>query len=556
MRPRHARAGAVAHRHAAHAEEGFLVALAKGLQHLERVDRRHVELAQANQRGDLASGLELLGGQPGQHPLQARAEGVDHIGGDCHAHGPLVPAEADCEVGALLDRVEEVHGPDGAAAAARLPVLRDGEDDRGHMVLVHETAGDDALDALVPAAAGDDHGTLAVPGALGLGDGRVGELALDGAAVGVDLLEAAREHGRLGHVVGQQQAEGDVGLAHATRRVEAGHEREGQVVGRDGREVAARRRGQGHDAGARGGAHAGDAVGHERAVLALQEHHVGHGAQAGQVGQGEPQVGHAQARAQLAHDLERHAHAGQLARGAGGVELGVAHGHAPGHQVGGLVVVGDHHVDAAREQGLDLAGCGDAVVDRHDQLRVAGLHHAVEPRLGEAVALREAVGHKGVHVRAQLGQADGEQAGGGHAVHVEVAEDRDRLAQADGALQAVGRLAQARDAQGVAPVALERRGQEGARRRSVGDAAGHEHARHQRRHAKLRHQAPLSRHVTCQYLPAPTVGKPRHGYSAPSAVLSPTGVAVVAPYFFSIFAHFGSRVFHIARSGEATAKLE
>ena len=408
----------------------------------------------------------------------------------------------------------------------------------------------------MPAAAGDDHGTLAVPDALGLGDRRVGQLALDRATVGVDLLELCGEGRGLGHVVGEQDAEGHVRLAHAAGRVEAGHERERQSVSRDGREVAARRRGQGHDARARGRAHAGDTVGNQGTVLPLQEHHIRDGAEAGEVREAAPEVGHAEAEAQLADDLESDADTGELARGTSRIELGIADGHALRHQVGRLMMIGDHDVDAAGKQAFDLMGGGDAVVHRHDEVGMAGIDHTDECSLGKAVALRKTVGNEGIDIGTQLAQAEGEQGRGGHTVHVEIAEDRDRLAQPDGALQAVGGLAQAGDAEGVAPVALKRGREECARCIGIRDAAGNEDPRYQRRDPELGGKAAAFALIPFEYLPPFAADQPRHDYLSLPAMASSTGAALVFPYFASSLAHLGSRVFHIASSGEATAKLE
>ena len=57
----------VLHRDAAHGEERLLVALAKGLQRLERGDGGYGELGEAHDCRDLAARLELLGGQGIEH---------------------------------------------------------------------------------------------------------------------------------------------------------------------------------------------------------------------------------------------------------------------------------------------------------------------------------------------------------------------------------------------------------------------------------------------------------------------------------------------------------
>ena len=233
------------------------------------------------------------------------------------------------------------------------------------MVGVGDAAGHDALHALVPALTRYDHRAATVVGGLGCGKGGLGELRLYLAARVVDLLKAGRQDGGLGGVVGVEQVEGHVGGTHAPRRVEARHQREGQGVSRDLRDVHARRGRKRHDAWARGAPHVRDAVGHQRAVLALQQHHVGDGPEHGHLGVATPQLGLAQAVAQHVDELEGNAGTSQLARGALGPELRVGYGNALRNEVARLVVVGDHHVEALLQQPFHLARGGDAVVDGH-----------------------------------------------------------------------------------------------------------------------------------------------------------------------------------------------
>ncbi len=158
---RTAHAAAGTHDHAARGQQRHLVALAKGFERPQRLDRGHVELVEAHDGRDLAGVDELLGGELGQHALEAGAEGVDVGGIDRDAHGARVPAKAHEQIGALLDRLEEVDRAHGAARAMGHAV-GDGEEDRGHVVAVDHAARNDALDALVPALAAHDDGATAV----------------------------------------------------------------------------------------------------------------------------------------------------------------------------------------------------------------------------------------------------------------------------------------------------------------------------------------------------------------------------------------------------------
>ena len=202
--------------------------------------------------------------------------------------------------------------------------------------------------------------------------------------------------------------------------------------------------------------HMGDTVGHQGTILALQQHHVGDGAQRGDLGVAPPEVGLAQAVPQHVDKLERHARTGELPRGAVWPELGVGHGDANGHEVARLVVVGDDHVDALRQEPLHLVRCGDAVVDRHHERGVAPLDDPGQSLLREAVTLAKAIWNEGVCVPAKVAQAQGEQTGGAHSVHVEIAKDRHGLAMLDGELKAVGGFAHTGNEHGVVPVALQR----------------------------------------------------------------------------------------------------
>ena len=308
-------------------------------------------------------------------------------------------AKAHEHVGALLHGVEEVDLADRAARAAGDAVL-DGEEDGRDVIAVDDAARHDALHALVPTLAADDDAAASLVGPLDLGHGGLGERGLYVAALGVDLLELARKDGRLRWVVGEQQVKGHVRRAHAARGVQARDDGEGQAVGRDLGDVLARRRREGHQAGPGDPAHAREALCHQGAVLALEQHHVGERAQRGHVGVVEPEVGLAQAAPQLADELQGHAGAGELAGGTVGGELGVGHGNALGHEVGRLVVVGHHDVDALGDEPRHLLAGSDAVVHGDDEVGLAGLPHAGQGLAGQAVPLAEAVGDEGVDIGA------------------------------------------------------------------------------------------------------------------------------------------------------------
>ncbi len=182
-----------------------------------------------------------------------------------------------------------------------------------------------------------------------------------------------------------------------------------------------------------------------------------------------------------------------------------------GHQVCGLVVVGDHDVDAAGEKVFDLVSCGDAVVDSDDKRRVAAGDHAVQGLGRQAVALAKTVRDIGLDARAQATKAQGKQAGRAHAVHVKVTKDGDLLAAFDGLLDAIGHLGHAGDVQGVCPVAVKRRREERAGVLDRLDTARRQHASDQRIETQLVYQVFLGCGVGGQKRPAGAVRQARHG---------------------------------------------
>ena len=201
-------------------------------------------------------------------------------------------------------------------------------------------------------------------------------------------------------------------------------------------------------------------------------------------------------------ELQGDARAGELARRTALDELGVGDGDADGNEIAGLVVVGDDDVHTLRAQPLDLDGGGDAVVDRDDEVGRAVVDDAVEGVRGEAVALAETVRDVGHGDAAELAQAEGEQAGGAHAVNVEIPEDGDRLMSVDGPLDPVCRHSHAGYVEGVCPVAVERGTQECARLIGIADAACRKDACDKRRDAQLALEPYLDIGTLLEELPA------------------------------------------------------
>ncbi len=151
----------------------------------------------------------------------------------------------------------------------------------------------------------------------------------------------------------------------------------------------------------------------EDAVVGIQRHHVGHGAERDEVGErGEVGLGCILERAALSqlgaqreHHVEHHAHAGDRLGGEAAAGLVRVDDALGARQLrAGQVVVGDQRGDAERARALHALDARDAVVHRDEQVR-APLRRDVHELGREAVAELEAVGHQVLHVRAHLRSA-------------------------------------------------------------------------------------------------------------------------------------------------------
>lgn len=154
---------------------------------------------------------------------------------------------------------------------------------------------------------GNDESALTVVDFRGLHLRDLGELGLNRAALVVEPLKLGCQAVRLVEVVGHEQVERQVGVAHAPCGVEARNEREAEVCA--GERLANRPRcfEQRSNARARRLVHHLEALDHERTVLAKHRHEVGHRAERRKVNEIAPKVGLAEASAKRLHELQRHA---------------------------------------------------------------------------------------------------------------------------------------------------------------------------------------------------------------------------------------------------------
>ena len=418
-------------------------------------------------------------------------------------------SEAYEQVGALLNRLEQVHATHRAARSAGNAVL-DGEQQRRHVIAVDQTARDDALHTFVPALPAHNDGAAAVVRALGELFGLAGELGLDCAALLIYLLERSGEAAGLHGIAGEQQVEGERRVRHATGCVQTRDEGEGQRIGRDGGQVGPGDRRQGDVTGAGSRAHMRDTVGHEGAILGREAHHVAYRAEGGDLRIGTPELRLPQSLAQDLDEFEGHSGARELAAGALVDHFGVGHRNAHGNEIGRFVVVSHHDVDPAAGKRHHLITCGDSIVHRDDEGGLTRLDHAVE-RLGrEAVPFLEAMGNEGVHTCAELAQGLGQQASRGDAVHVEIAEHRDDLAVAHGALHTGSHLGHTGDDKRIGPIALEGGGEEEPALLDAADPMRDHDARDQRRDAESGGEPLLEFGVVRGNAPAVRGGKRSH----------------------------------------------
>ena len=190
---------------------------------------------------------------------------------------------------------------------------------------------------------------------------------------------------------------------------------------------------------------------HQNAVVAIERHHVGDGAERDQVEQARQirplaivkGATCAQLGAQCQQGVEHHAHAGQrLARESAAGLIGIDDHVGLRQGVARQVVVGNQRGDAQRTGFFDAVDAGDAVIDGNDQVGFA-VRGELDDGRGEAVAIFKTVRHQIGDVGAHRAQpAHGDRTGGG-AVAVVVGHDQHACAGFDGIGEQNGGVADA-----------------------------------------------------------------------------------------------------------------
>ena len=214
--------------------------------------------------------------------------------------------------------------------------------------------------------------------------------------------------------------------------------------------------------------------GHQRAVGSHDRYDVRHRAEHRQVREVAPCVRMSE---DLSHRLyERQSHAGAGDLGSPVAKLRIGDRHPRRQPAARLVVVGHHCVDAVSSEHRDLNRVGDPAVDGHDEVG-PHRHKALYRRRGEAVALAEAVRHRGLDHAAHRAQAQCSGRRRGDAIQVEVAEDHDALARTHGLGHTRRRPGHPGDVVRPHPVTLEGRLEEAPNRFGGIDTPCEQHGR-------------------------------------------------------------------------------
>ena len=392
---------------------------------------------------------------------------------EARRHG--VAAEAEQDVGAGGDALVQVEALHAAAAALALAVLIHRHHDDRASCLFHEAGGHDADDAGVPVPAPEQDDPVLE--ALRLS---IQQLLRGPDDLHLGLLPLAVDVGQLmGQLLGpvfvlaEHQLQGCDGAVHPARRVDAGSDGIADVLRRHRPARKPHLFQQGAEAGPVGVLELAQTGFDDGAVLAGQGHNVGHRAHSGEVAAVFQHLLR-WASVQRSAELEGHARAAQALEGAVVVcPAGIYDGHRLRQALVGQMVVGDDEVDAETGRKGGFLHRRDAVVHRDDEaasLIIDGLDGV----LRQAVAVALPAGQHTLGAGPHPFEVLIEQGGGGHAVHIVVAEDHDGLALVDGSQDARAGLVHVGQEHGVAQLLLAR--QQCQRLGGVGDAPGSEDA--------------------------------------------------------------------------------
>jgi hypothetical protein len=329
------------------------------------------------------------------------------------------------------DRAVEIHGPDRTPGASGLTIF-DRQEQHRNAEALHETGRHDTLDPLVPALAREDQSSIALlvlPLRKRESSPRQVLLhRLPGAIVHVQL---ARKRIGPHRIVGHQQLKRDRRLCHATRCVQARCELVRYRIGVDALQLRRCHRSEGGDACPRCLPYARETICYKSAVLAEQRHDIGDRSEHRKVCELAPLVCSAEQPSDGLDELQSHPCAGEVARRARRLQLGIGHRNAGRDALSRLMVIGDDYLYAGFREFCHLGCRRDSAVNGDDQLR-SHLCKAPNGRGCKTVALPEPVRDGCRHVRAERLESPRGKRRGGDAVQVEVAEHHDTPARTDG----------------------------------------------------------------------------------------------------------------------------
>jgi len=298
----------------------------------------------------------------------------------------LVAAKAAEQVRAPTERVIEVEALDAAGGALPYPILHP-HHDGGPVEALHHPGGHDADDARVPALGIEDEAARMLGPLLGLGQGVMEDVALDGLPLGVGAVQHLGQGARGVHGLGAQQLQAQGRVMQPAGGVDAGPEPEAHLPGGDGAiRLHPRHLLERPHARAASRRELLQPVLDEDAVGAGEGHHVRHGGHGHQVHQrlevgllaGGEEAIVPQPLAQAHAEVEGHPRGAQVLGGVLATGLvRVEHGHGGRQRGRHRVVVHHHHVQPQLLGPGNLRHGGDAAVQRHQQ--PGALHRDARP---------------------------------------------------------------------------------------------------------------------------------------------------------------------------------
>ena len=280
----------------------------------------------------------------------------------------------------------------------------------------------------MPALAGQDQGgPLLRRERVGQVHALLKDTQLDGLPLPVERAQLLGKLRTPDAVGGEEELRGQAGAAHPARGVNTGGQRVPDGYRGEGLLIQPRLAEEGLQAGPLRVGQGAEPHADDGAVFPHHAHHVGHGAHGGQIGVLAQQGALGGWAGDGQRQLEGHPHPGQTLEGVGAVRTVGVH-HRNGGREGGfaLVVVGDDEVHPQRGGQVGLLHGGDAAVHGDDELHTLGVE-TLHSGGAQAVTLLHPVGDVGSDGRPQGAEVVGQQAGGGDAVHIVIAIDRDVL---------------------------------------------------------------------------------------------------------------------------------